>query len=197
MEVVAADLAVGVALEAEQLGVLALVVHGLDPLLGDGGSALGVVGDYLGNGDAGGVDLTVDEEAGDARIVSGLDGLDGGVGAGVVEDDERGLVGDGGLYGLELTGSVVVVGDGLDLVAELLGLGAGDLGLGGEEHVGGGRGDHVDDVAAAAGQEGGLFAAVLGGLRRGGFADGGVIRGVGRGGLGSAAGGEREHHHER
>lgn len=70
--------ALDVALEAEQLGILALVVHGLDPLLGDGGSALGVVGDYLGNGDAGGVDLTVDEEAGDASIVSGLDGLDGG-----------------------------------------------------------------------------------------------------------------------
>ena len=86
------------------------------------------------------------------------------------------------------------MGDGLDLVAELLSLGAGDLSLGGEEHVGGGGGDHVDDVAAAAGQEGGLIAALFDRLSGLGSLSLSVVRGVGRGGLGLAAGGEREHH---
>ncbi len=52
-----ADAGVGVRLLADQLGVVALLLHPLDELLGPQGGALVVVGDDLGHGDAGGVDL--------------------------------------------------------------------------------------------------------------------------------------------
>ena len=64
-----------------------------------------------------------------------LHGGDGGVGAGIVEDDRLGAAADGGVDQLRLLVGVVVMDEHQRLVAEFLGLGFGAVGLGLEERI--------------------------------------------------------------
>ncbi len=59
-----ADAGIGVGLLAHELDIVALFAHLLDEFLRAELRALIVVGNDLGDGDAGGVDLAVDEEGG-------------------------------------------------------------------------------------------------------------------------------------
>ncbi len=129
------DARVGVGGLAGQLGVLALAAHHLGELLAAEAGALGVVGDDLGDRDAGLVDLPVDQEGRDLGVLGPLDGGHRGVRARVVQDDRGGLAGDRGVDLLALLGRVVVVAEHQRLVAELLGLGVGGVLLGLEEDV--------------------------------------------------------------
>ena len=73
-------------------------------------------------GDAGGVDLAVDQEGRDARVLSLLHGRDRSVCAGIVENDRLGAAGDCGVDQFALLVCVVVMDEHQSLVAKLLGL---------------------------------------------------------------------------
>ncbi len=130
-----ADVRVGVGVLAGEFDVSAFFFHELSEVFGEEGSALVVVGDDLGSGDAFFGDLTVNEEGRDASVFGFLDCGDGGVCAGVIEDDGGGFLGDAGFKEFHLLVGVVVVDELKDVVAEFLRLGGGDLGHGTEEWV--------------------------------------------------------------
>ena len=130
-----ADAGIGVGFLADQLDVVALLAHQLDELLRAELGALVVVGDDLRDGDAGRVDLAVDQEGGDAGVLGLLHGSDGGVGAGIVEDDRLGAAADRGVDQLRLLVGVVVMHQHQRLVAEFLGLGFGADGFRLEERI--------------------------------------------------------------
>ena len=170
-----ADVGVGVGVLAGQLDVVALLAHQLDKVLGQERRALIVVGDDLGSGDAFLRDLTVDQEAGDARILGLLHRRHRRIRAGVVQDDRRRLAGDTGLEQFHLLVGIVVVDQLQHFVAQLLGFGGGDLGHRAKERVLDRRHDHADQFGAA-GRRGGLgcrcscgFSGCLGCSRGGSF----------------------------
>ena len=146
-----ANAGVGVGLLADELGVVALFAHDLDELLRAERRALVVVGDDLRDGDAGLVDLAVDQEARNAGVLGLLNRLDRSVGAGVVENDRDRFAGDRGVDQLVLLVGVVVVNEHQSVVAERLGLGGRAFGLGGEERVVVRRRDDRDQVRGVSG----------------------------------------------
>ena len=96
-----ANAGVGVGFLADEFGVIALLAHQLDEFLRAELRALVVVRDDLGHGDAAGVDLAIDQEGRNARVLRLLHGRDGRVGAGVVEDDRLGAARDRGVDELQ------------------------------------------------------------------------------------------------
>ena len=141
-----ADAGVGVRLLADEFDIIALLAHQLDELLRAELGALIVVRDDLGEGDAGGVDLAVDQEGRNARVLGLLDRRDGGVGAGVVEDDRLGAARDRGVDELRLLVGVVVMDERDDVVAELLRLGLRAFGFRLEERIVVRRRDDRDQI---------------------------------------------------
>ena len=141
-----ADAGIGVGFLADQLDIVALLAHQLDELLRAELGALVVVRHDLGDGDAGGVDLAVDQEGRNAGILGLLHGGDGGVGAGIVEDDRLGAAADRGVDQLGLLVGVVVMHEHQRLVAKLLGLGLGADGFRLEERIVVRRRDDGDQV---------------------------------------------------
>ena len=95
---------------------------------------------------AAGVDLAIDQERRHARLLGIGDGSDARVRAGVVEDDGLGAAGHGRVDELVLLGGVVVVAEHERVVAELLRLGLGAVGLRLEEGVVERRRDDGDQV---------------------------------------------------
>ena len=126
--------------------IIALLAHQLDELLRAELGALVVVRNDLRGGDAGGVDLAVDQEGRNAGVLGLLHGGDGGVGAGIVEDDRLGAAADRGVDQLRLLVGVVVMHQHQRLVAELLGLGFGADGFRLEERIVVRRRDDGDQV---------------------------------------------------
>ena len=130
-----ADAGIGVGFLADQLDVIAFLAHQLDELLRAELGALVVVGDDLRDGDAGGVDLAIDQERRNARVLGLLHGGDRGVGAGIVEDDRLGAAADRRVDQLGLLVGVVVMNQNQRFIAEFLGLGFRADGFGLEEWV--------------------------------------------------------------
>ena len=147
-----ADAGIGVGLLADQFDIVALLAHQLDEFLRAELGALIVVRHDLGDGDAAGIDLAVDQECGNAGVLGLLDRSDGGVGAGIVEHDRLGLAADRGIDQLGLLVGVVVMDQDDGVVAELLGLGRGTFRLRLEERVVVRGGDDRDQVGGIGGR---------------------------------------------
>jgi hypothetical protein len=141
-----ADAGVGVGFLADQLDIIALLAHQLDELLRAELGALVVVRHDLRGGNAGGVDLAIDQEGRHTGILGLLHRRDSRVSAGVVEDNGLGAASDRGVDEFGLLVGVVVVHKHQRLVAEFfrLGLGANRLGL--EEGIVVRRRDDGDQV---------------------------------------------------
>jgi hypothetical protein len=148
----ASDAGVGVRLLADELHVRAGFAHQPHELLRAHRRALVVVRDNLRGRHAARVDLAIDQEHGNARLLRLGHRGDRRVRAGVVEDDRGYFPRDRDVHHLILLVGIVVVRADDGLVAELARPGGGALRLGFEERVVVRRRDHRDALRPAVGR---------------------------------------------
>src|SRR5690606_35326960 len=103
------DVSVCVSVATEELDIFAGFTHSLYKRFGNQAGTLVVVGRDLGNGDAGSVDLTVDQEAGDSSSLSLLNSTDSGICACVVQNDGRCTASNSGIKQFVLAVWVIIM----------------------------------------------------------------------------------------
>ena len=129
MECAGTHARVGIGLFAEQLGIFALLTHGLNKFFCDGLGALVVVRYDLRDRHAGFIDFAVNQEGGNIVVAGFLDCRNGRVGAGVITNDRGCLIGNGVVEQFGLLGCIIIVRNNLYLIAKLFCFGGSGLRL--------------------------------------------------------------------